>query len=171
MSSEQRKSSLSEDDIERIILWIVGKLTRAFPSISTDDLIQEGWVAALNAKNTYDPKRARLSTWVVANVTGVLKTYIYSRLNESNRRRTLESVNVKCKVPELVETIYVKDLLSILNRILSPMAFKVMSYQISTFPSRTSKENLRLFFGLSMTDVENLCSEVRYAVKCVQEFT
>jgi len=171
MSSEQGKNSLSDDDIERIILWIVSKFTKAFPNVSIEDLVQEGWVAALNAKNTYDSKRAKLSTWVVVNVTGVLKTYIYSGIDESKKRRALEGVSIKCRLPEFIEVVCLKDLLSILKVILSPMAFEVMSYQISTFPSRASKENLSLFFKIGVPDVENLCNEIRYAVKCIQEVT
>lgn len=72
------KRAHNVSDITRIVNYAVGRMYRywGLSEAEVDDLRQEGYIAAIEADKTYDPRRAAWSTWILRRVQGQLKTSI-----------------------------------------------------------------------------------------------
>lgn len=71
-------SGKSVSDIMGLVKYAVGKIVRqwSLTAEEIEDLRQDGFIAALDADRTYDPRLAAWSTWVMRRVIGQLKTSI-----------------------------------------------------------------------------------------------
>lgn len=65
-------------DIIAIVNYAIGKVRKHWniTEIELQDLQQDGYLAAIQADRSYDPRRAAWSTWVLRRVNGQLRTSI-----------------------------------------------------------------------------------------------
>jgi RNA polymerase sigma factor (sigma-70 family) len=87
-------------DIIAIVNYAIGKLRRSWniTDLERDDLQQDGYIAAIAANKTYDPRLSAWSTWILKRVNGQLKTSL-ARLRScgitGSRLRTLQMNEIR----------------------------------------------------------------------------
>lgn len=66
------------NDVIAIVNYAIGKMRRGWNLTETEveDLQQDGYMAAIRANQSYDPRRAAWSTWIMKRVNGQLRTSI-----------------------------------------------------------------------------------------------
>lgn len=161
---------LSDDDIWRIVFWSLNSL-RLPKSISEEDLVQEGWIAALEAHKTYDPsKGTKLSSWVVVCVKGRLRNHIYLEM-KGNKVASIDELSIEARQQvALSDRIDYSSFLSMLKKILSPASHTVLLLQLSRFPRRMRKEDITRILRISILDLDNLYQEMKGAVKSLKGY-
>jgi hypothetical protein len=130
----------TQEDLQRLIGKVAGRLHARFTFIPMDDLYQEGWTIALTLKHRYDKTRKTdYSTWLVWVVATRLLDYINHWAMENGRLpyklRKKESMDV-------LERLVYTDLLGALESILSPMAWRATVLKIEAAPNRVTNRML-----------------------------
>lgn len=162
---------LSDVEISKIVGWVANKVPHP-DFISFDDLFQEGWVAALSAKKSFDSsKNTKLSTWIVTVVYGTLQCYVSDQCKKNSLPdKFKEESEKRCLYNDLIQDrIDVSLFLSLLKKILSPMAFEILAMQLKLFPKRIERSELSAILSVDLLSVDNLYGELRWAVLAVQK--
>jgi len=157
---------LSDLEIYKIIYWVIGR--KRFPeSIAVEDLVQEGWEAALIAKKTYrSDKGAKLSSWIVTSVSSHLSNFISDEIKRIGKFKQVETLDIEAKRKEVQEGV----LLSILKKVLSPLAFCLLVIRIRTYPLKVKKEDIIQSLNVSSTEVDMILVELRWSIRVVRQY-
>jgi len=159
---------VSDSDIFRIIYWAISKCS--YPeTILVEDLVQEAWSAALEAGNSYDPSRGTKPTsWLTTCIICHLKNYIAVEVKQSGKFKQLpenrELEDHRKKKPQ--EYMF----LSVLKKVVSPLAFCLLVIRIRTYPLRVKREDIVRTLRITPGEVDLVSAELKWGIKTVKQY-
>lgn len=158
--------TLSDDEISLLVYWTCNGFRRRHPDMSFDDLVEEAWIAALDAKRRFDPtKGAKLSTWIVTTIIGTLKTFISTEISRTSKLSyTADELEIVDK-SDVESDVDLKLYLELMQSVLSPKAFALVSLQMRNSP-RLNRKELSDSLRLSSRDIDNLHVEIKGTIEC-----
>jgi len=166
-------------DIDNIIRWLAGRMCERFgESISKDDLIQEGWIAAIKAKESYREGRGtKLTTWITCNVWGALRTIIQEQFLD-NRKLSFVGDSIGYDESEADEEPDEQGLMCFwtTEKLLSPVAKRLVAIQKEYFLRRSDcirvkrKEDVCKELGVTSRELAGIYREIRQGLTLVSGF-
>lgn len=105
-SDAMLNSKKTVSDIIAIVNYAIGKMRKPWNINESEltDLQQDGYIAAIRADSSYDPRRAAWSTWVLKRVNGQLRTSIERLRNfgitGTNSGHTKPLLNIAIATPQ-----------------------------------------------------------------------
>jgi len=171
-------SEPTHKDIDNIIRWLVNRVyAKAGGAIPKEDLIQEGWVAAIKAQNNYDSTKSKLTTWIVCNVWGSLMAVLHEQFSQTRKLVFVENaIEYDSNMSSDEHDERLLTCLWITEDILSPIAKKLVDLQKDYFLRRRDcvrvmrKADVCKSLNVSSRELIGLYEEIRQGITLVSGF-
>ncbi len=164
---------------ENLLKWIAHRLHGSCVSIiSEDDLVQEGWIAALKAVETYDPSKAKLSSWIVSRAIYAMRTAIKESKKQVNHlaysQSMIEYVGIEDREEEKIDSKV--SCVWMLVKLLSPIAKDLIRLQLTFFARSKGIRFIRhddvcKILGVESKDLKGIYNEVKVTLGLIRNAT
>ena len=161
----QLLDTLTKEEIEsvtKIIVSVSVKFAERFPFLTIDDAIQECWKELTRYQSYYKRELSALTTWVYKLASDTLTTYAQKEFNKTQKWEDIEQhVFEDEHVTTAAADCAYNDLLTTMQGIVSPCAFKLLLYLEKTPTAHLAELSKNL--GLSQRNLLYLREELRIA--------
>jgi DNA-directed RNA polymerase specialized sigma24 family protein len=154
---------VSMERATKLIGYIASRYHKSFLYIPAEDLFQEGWLAILHKEHRWDPQRGSGTAFITRVVVNKMNNLRRSWLSQTKPGQLSvvppEHIGSCCGEEDMREE------LSVLSKILSPLAWCVLSLKLDALPNRLYAADLCKVLDINVKVCAGINRELRQSLE------